>query len=132
MLTHHRLEDHAFQLVRVLFIAYKITVDPQPVHIVVTEHFALTHHRYVVLCMTGHHAGAAAITGIHIDVHTPFDTRLIVHRVKGCFFTVILGLAILAGTEVFFQVISVIRNHGGVFLQGGQGGFADYFNPVFV
>ena len=67
MLAKHRLEHYRLQVVGVFLIAHKVAVDPQPVHLVRPQHFFLTNHRYIVLCMTGNNAGTATNTGIHIN-----------------------------------------------------------------
>ena len=65
MLAKHGLEDN-LDVIRVIQLAARrgiVPVDTQPVHVMETQHFALTYYRNVVLCMTGHHTGAAAKAG---------------------------------------------------------------------
>ena len=76
MLAKHRLENHSFQIIRIFFISNKIAVDTQPVHIMVTQHFAFTNNRHIVFCMTGHNTGAAT--------KTAFMSMLIPHLIPGC------------------------------------------------
>src|SRR6185503_4589975 len=71
MLAKHRLEYNRFQVIRILFIAYKIAVDTQPVHIMVTQYFSFTYYRYIVFSMTSYHAGITTIAAVHINAHRP-------------------------------------------------------------
>ncbi len=58
MLTQHWLE-HGLNAFRIIRVTTEVTVDTQPVHIVVTRYLVFTYDRNVVLYMTGYHAGAA-------------------------------------------------------------------------
>ena len=52
-------------------VAFKISVDAQPLHIAPDPHLLFAHHGNVVLGITAHDAGIASRATVHVDRHAP-------------------------------------------------------------
>src|SRR5688572_23459072 len=75
MLAKHWLEN-GLNTFRIVVVTGEISINPQPVHVVKTHYLFLTHHRNIILDMTGSHAGMTTYAGVQVDGHTPFDSGL--------------------------------------------------------
>src|SRR5438128_652111 len=55
-------------------------------HIMETHYLVLTNYRNVILHVASHNAGMTSGTRVHVDAHSPLDTRLIVIRIDRTLF----------------------------------------------
>ena len=85
MLAKHGLEN-SLNAIRIVGVTAEVTVDTQPCHIVKTQYLTFTYNRYIVFCCTGYHTGAATKTTVQIYTHAPFNTWLIVMRIRRTLF----------------------------------------------
>ena len=74
-LARRLLAMHAQHRLKIAFwrvgVAFKIAVDPQPVHLPLVDHLRLADDGNIVFRLTGDHAGVAPDACIKIHAHRP-------------------------------------------------------------
>src|SRR5260221_2964213 len=129
MLTQHGLEDN-LDVVRIIQLTAGsgvVAVNTQPVHIVEAQYFTLADHRYIVLCMTGYHAGAATDAGIHVDGHTPLEAGFVIDGIECTLFFKVFDTA-----KRFQFLFTLFPDNTGILFKFIQGHLLHHFRTTLI
>ncbi len=90
---------------RLFTVAFKVTIDSDPVHFATPAHFIFPHDRHVVLGLTAHDTGRAANTRAEVNGHAPFVLGIVVRRPQASvlFFSFTFAFGIFAECEFAHQ-----------------------------
>ena len=106
-------------------------------HFMKACYFILTYHRYIVFGMAGYHARRTPGTGIEINTHPPFDTRLFIIWIKRGIF----GKIFPEFSQLCIFFFSYLFRLGNKFLQGSFPKYRPAFsiamslclrNPIYI